>query len=65
VSVEDRCTVCTKYTTGLEIILDAHDKTTGNMGLMESQFGLFEYSVTIIPFGDSDNVDARQVHVLR
>jgi hypothetical protein len=27
VSVQDRCTVCTKRTIGSEIILDAHDGT--------------------------------------
>jgi hypothetical protein len=27
VSVQDRCTVCAKHTTGSEIILDAHDET--------------------------------------
>jgi hypothetical protein len=27
VSVQDRCTVCVKYTTGSGIILDAHDGT--------------------------------------
>jgi hypothetical protein len=34
-------------------------KVQGNVGLMESQFGPFGYSVTINPFGDSGNVDAR------
>jgi hypothetical protein len=28
VSVQDRCTVCTKYTIGIEIILDALDGTS-------------------------------------
>jgi hypothetical protein len=27
VSVQDRCTVCTKHTMGIEIVLDAHDGT--------------------------------------
>jgi hypothetical protein len=27
VSVQDRCTVCTERTIGIEIILDAHDGT--------------------------------------
>jgi hypothetical protein len=27
VSVQDRCTVCTEQTIGIEIILDAHDGT--------------------------------------
>jgi hypothetical protein len=34
-------------------------KLQGNVGLMESQFGSFGYSVTIDLFGDSGNVDAR------
>jgi hypothetical protein len=29
VSVQDRCTVCTKRTIGLEIVLDALDGTLG------------------------------------
>jgi hypothetical protein len=28
VSMQDRCTVYAKHTTGSEIILDAHDETT-------------------------------------
>jgi hypothetical protein len=28
VSVQDRCTICAERTTGLEIVLDAHDGTT-------------------------------------
>jgi hypothetical protein len=27
VSVQDRCTVCTEHTIGIEIVLDAHDGT--------------------------------------
>jgi hypothetical protein len=26
-SVQERCTVCTKHTIGIEIVLDAHDGT--------------------------------------
>jgi hypothetical protein len=40
-------------------------KLQGNVGLMESQFSPFGYRVTISLFGDSGNVDARQVHVWR
>jgi hypothetical protein len=29
VSVQDRCTICTKCTIGLEIVLDALDGTSG------------------------------------
>jgi hypothetical protein len=34
-------------------------KLQGNVGHMESQFDLFGYYVTISPFGDCGNVDAR------
>jgi hypothetical protein len=36
----------------------------GDMGHVESHFGLFGDSVTIGPFGDSGNLDARLVHIL-
>jgi hypothetical protein len=36
-------------------------KLQGNVGLMESEFGPFGYRVTISLFGDSGNVDPRQV----
>jgi hypothetical protein len=37
-SVQDRCTVCAKYTIGSEIILDAPDGTPSLGGLRGSSF---------------------------
>jgi hypothetical protein len=54
-SVQDRCTVCTEHTIGIEIILDTHDGTFGDEGQVEARFGLF---------GDSATLDARLVHGL-
>jgi hypothetical protein len=56
VSVQDRCTVCTKHTIGLEIVLDASDDTPRYEGQVEARFSLF---------GDSANLDARWMHRLR
>jgi hypothetical protein len=53
VSVEDRCTVCTEHTIGIEIILDALDGLVGDEAQVEGRFG---------PFGDSATLDARLVH---
>jgi hypothetical protein len=53
VLVQDRCTVCTKHTRGLEIILDASDGTPRYEGQVEARFSLF---------GDSANLDARWMH---
>jgi hypothetical protein len=55
VSVQDRCTVCTKHTIGLEIVLDASDGTPRYEGQVEARFSLF---------GDSANLDARWMHGL-
>jgi hypothetical protein len=55
VSVQDRCTVRTKHTIGIEIILDALDGTPRDEAQVEARFG---------PFGDSATVDARLVHGL-
>jgi hypothetical protein len=41
VSVQDRCTVCTKRTIGSEIVLDATDGTLGDMAQLEARFDLF------------------------
>ena len=49
-SVQDRCTVCTKYTIGSEIILDAPDGTPNDAAQVKAQFS---------PFGHSANIDAR------
>ena len=53
-SVQDRCTVCTKRTIGSGIILDAPDGTTEAQ--LKARFGHFR---------DSGNIDARWVHGLR
>ena len=51
VLVQDRCTVCAKYTIGSEIVLDAPDGTPlGGKAQVEACFS---------PFGDSTNLDAR------
>jgi hypothetical protein len=55
VSVQDRCTVCAKHTTGLEIILDAPDGTPDDKAHVKAHFVLF---------GDSANLDTRYVHGL-
>ena len=47
VSVQDRCTVCAKRTIGSEIILDAPDGTTSDVGDVESLFFLFGDCVSI------------------
>jgi hypothetical protein len=41
VSVQDRCTICTKRTIGSEIILGATDGTLGDMAQLEAHFNLF------------------------
>jgi uncharacterized membrane protein len=50
VSVQDRCTVCAKRTTGSEIISDAPDGILGDEAEVEARFS---------PFGDIANLDAR------
>ena len=50
VSMQDRCTVCTKRTIGSEIILDATDDTLGDEAQAEAHFNLF---------GDGANLGAR------
>jgi hypothetical protein len=50
VSAQDRCTVGTKGTIGLEIFLDHPMVILGDMGQVEARFG---------PFGDSINLGAR------
>jgi hypothetical protein len=56
VSVQDRCTVCAEHTIGSEIIWMHMMELLGDLGHMESRFGLFAYSA---------NLDARLVHGLR
>ena len=50
VSVEDRCTVYAKRTTGSDIVFNALMVLLGDEAQMEAHFG---------PFRDSANVDAR------
>ena len=47
VSVQDRCTVCTKHTIGYETVLDAPDGTPSDVGHVEFQFGAFEDGVSV------------------
>ena len=49
-SVQDRCMVCAKRTTGSETVLDAPMALLGDEAQVEARFGLF---------GDSANVDSR------
>jgi hypothetical protein len=44
---QDRCTFCTKHARGSEIILDAPNGTAGDVGHVESHFGLLEESVRV------------------
>jgi hypothetical protein len=55
VSAQDRCTVCTEHTIGIEIVLDALDRILGDEAQVEARFGLF---------GDSVTLDARLLHSL-
>ena len=45
VSVQDRCTVCAEHTIGSKIVLDAPDVLLGDVGQVESRFGLLGASV--------------------
>jgi hypothetical protein len=47
---QDRCPVRVKHTTGSEIVLDTPDVLLGDVGHVESHFGMF---------GDSLSVGAR------
>jgi hypothetical protein len=48
-SEQDRCTVCTERTIGIEIILDTLDGTPGDEAPVEARYD---------PFGDSATLDA-------
>ena len=50
VSVEDRCMVCAKRTTGSDIVFNAPMVLLGDEAQVEAPFS---------PFGDSANLDAR------
>jgi hypothetical protein len=56
VSVQDRCTVCTEHTIGIEIVWTHTMGLIGDEAQVEAWFG---------PFGDSATLDARLVHGLR
>ena len=47
VSVRDRCTVCAKNTIGSKIILEELVELLGDVGPVESHFGLFGGSVSV------------------
>ena len=47
--MQDRCTVCAERTIGSEIVLDAPDGLLGDVGHVESCFGLFGDSVSVGP----------------
>jgi hypothetical protein len=53
--MQDRCTVCTEHTIGIEIVLDALDSLLGDEVQVEARFR---------PFGDSATLGARLVHGL-
>jgi hypothetical protein len=55
VLMQDRCTVCTEHTIGIEIVLDALDRLLGDEAQVEARFCLF---------GDSATLGARLVHGL-
>jgi hypothetical protein len=44
---QDRCTVCTKRTIGLQIVFDAPDGLISDMGHVESCFSSFGDSVSV------------------
>jgi hypothetical protein len=56
VSVQDTCTVYAKHIIGSEIIFTNPMVLLGDEAQLEACFG---------PFGDSANLDAKQVHNLR
>jgi hypothetical protein len=45
--MQDRCLVCAERATGSETNLDAPDGTLGDVGYVESHFGLFADSVSV------------------
>jgi hypothetical protein len=53
--VQDRCTVCSEHTIGIEIVLDHTMGLLVDEAQVEARFG---------PFGDSATLDARLVHGL-
>jgi hypothetical protein len=59
VSVQDSYAVCAERTTGSEFFLDIAMELRGDVGHVGSRFGPFEYCVSVGPFGDSANLNAR------
>ena len=47
ISTQDRCTVCTEHTTGMEIVLGVPDGTLVVVGQVEARFTLFGDSVNL------------------
>jgi hypothetical protein len=47
VSVQDRCTICTKRSIGSEIVLDTTMVLQGNEAQVEARFSLFGYSANL------------------
>jgi hypothetical protein len=45
---QDRCTVCLERTTGSKIALDTPDRNLGDLGHVESYFGLFGERVLVL-----------------
>ena len=47
VSVQDRCMVCAKLTTGSETVLDAPMVLLGDEAQVKARFGLFRHSASL------------------
>ena len=47
ISAQDRCTVCAKFSMGMEIVLAVRDGTLGDVGIGEARFSPFEDSVSL------------------
>jgi hypothetical protein len=58
-SVQDRFMVCAERTTGLEIVLTKTMELLGDVGHVKSCFNPFGDYVSVSPFGDSANREAR------
>ena len=47
--MQDRCTVCTECSTGMEIVLAVPDGILGDVGQGEARFSPFGDSVSVTP----------------
>jgi hypothetical protein len=47
ISMQDRCTVCTKHAIGSKIILGTPNLTPSDVGQLDTRFGPFEDSVNL------------------